>query len=69
MKVKILKLGEEANEVIVEQGATVQHVIQASGFNRDDQAITFNGHATFDSSPAQNGDVMIMNPHIKEVIY
>jgi len=33
MKVKVLKLGEAAREVEVQEGATVKHVIQSSGFN------------------------------------
>ena len=65
MKVKVLKLGEAAKEVEVQEGATVEHVIQASGFNREHMTITLNGHPAFDTSPVQEGDVLTMNPHIK----
>ena len=65
MKVKVLKLGESAKEVEVQEGATVEHVIQASGFNRQNMTVTVNGHPTFDSSPVQDGEVITMNPHIK----
>ena len=65
MKVKVLKLGEAATETEVQEGATIEHVIQASGFNRDHQTITLNGHPAFDTSQVQDGDVVTMNPHIK----
>lgn len=65
MKVKVLKLGEAAKEVEVSEGATVEHVIQSSGFNREHMTLTLNGHPTFDTSPVQDGDVLTMNPHIK----
>ena len=44
MKVKVLKLGEAAKEVEVQEGATVEHVIQALGFNREHMTITLNDH-------------------------
>ena len=53
MKVKVLKLGESAKEVELQEGATVEHVIQASGFNRQHQTVSVNGHPTFDTSPVQ----------------
>ncbi len=65
MKVKVLKLGEAAKEVEVSEGATVEHVIQASGFSREHMTITLNGHPAFDSSIVKDGDVLTMNPHIK----
>ncbi len=65
MKVKILKLGEAAKEVEIQEGATVEHVIQASGFNREHMTVTVNGHPTFDTAPVHEGDVITMNPHIK----
>ncbi len=65
MKVKVLKLGESAKEVEIQEGANVEHVIQAAGFNRDHMTITLNGHPAFDSSPVQDGDVVTMNPQIK----
>ena len=65
MKIKILKLGEAAKEVEIQEGATVEHVIQASGFNREHMTITLNGHPAFDTSPVQEGDVLTMNPKIK----
>lgn len=65
MKVKVLKLGKAAKEVEVQEEATVQHVIQASGFNREHMTVTLNGHLTFDTSPVQDGNVLTMNPHIK----
>jgi len=34
MKVKVLKPGEAAKEVEVQEGATIERVIQASGFNQ-----------------------------------
>ena len=65
MKVKVLKLGESAKEVEVSQGATLEHVIQASGFSREHMTVTLNGHPAFDTSPVQEGDVITMNPHVK----
>ncbi len=69
MKVKVLKLGEAAKEVEVQEGATVEHVIQASSFNREHMTITLNGHPAFDTSQVQDGDVLTMNPHIKGGCY
>jgi len=51
MKVKVLKLGEAAKEVEIQDGATLQHVIQASGFNREHMTVTLNRHPPFDTSP------------------
>jgi sulfur carrier protein ThiS len=65
MKIKVLKLGESAKEVDVQEGATVEHVIQSSGFIREHMTVTLNGHPTFDTSPVKDGDVVTMNPHIK----
>ena len=65
MKIKVLKLGEAAKEVEVQAGSNVEHVIQASGFNREHMTITLNGHPAFDTSQVQDGDVLTMNPHIK----
>ena len=65
MKVKVLKLGEAAKEVEVQEGATVQHVIESSGFNREHMTLTLNGHPTYDSSQVQDGDVLTLNPQIK----
>lgn len=65
MKIKILKLGEAAKEIEVQEGATVEHVIQASGFNREHMTITLNGHPAFDTSHVQDGDILTLNPHIK----
>ena len=50
MKVKVLKLGEAAKEVEIQDGATVEHVIQASGFNREHMTVTLNGHPVFSAS-------------------
>ena len=61
MKVKALKLGEAAKEVEVQEGATVQHVIESSGFNREHMTVTLNGHPAFDTSPVQDGDVITLN--------
>ena len=65
MKVKVLKLGESTKEVEIQEGATVEHVIQASGFNREHMTVTLNGHPAFDTSLVQDRDVITMNPHIK----
>jgi len=65
MRVKVLNLGESAKEVKVQQGATIEHVIQGSGFNREHMTVTLNGHPAFDTSQVQDGDVITMNPHIK----
>ena len=65
MHVKILKLGESAKEIEIQEGSTVEHVIQAAGFSRQNMTLTVNGHPTFDTSPVQDGDVVTMNPQIK----
>ena len=65
MQVKVLKLGESAKEVEVQQGATLEHVIQASGFSREHMTVTLNGHPAFDTSPVQEGDIVTLNPHVK----
>ena len=69
MKVKVLKLGEAAKEVEIQEGATVEHVIQASGFNREHMTVTVNGHPAFDTGPVQEGDVLTLCPHIKGGCY
>jgi sulfur carrier protein ThiS len=65
MKIKILKLGESAREVQVQEGATVEHAIQASGFSREHMTVTLNGHPTFETAPVKEGDIITMNPNIK----
>ena len=40
MKAKVLKLGGAAKEVKVQQGTTIEHIIQASGFNREYMRMT-----------------------------
>jgi putative ubiquitin-RnfH superfamily antitoxin RatB of RatAB toxin-antitoxin module len=64
MKIKILKLGESAREIQVQEGATVEHAIQASGFSREHTTVTLNGYPTFDTSPVKDGDIIAMNPNI-----
>jgi putative ubiquitin-RnfH superfamily antitoxin RatB of RatAB toxin-antitoxin module len=64
MKIKILKLGESAKEIEIQEGATVEHAIQLSGFSREHMTVTLIGHPTFDTTPVKDGDVVTMNPHI-----
>jgi len=54
MKIKILMLGESAKEVEVAEGATVEHIIQSSGFSREHMTVTVNGHPTVDMVPVRD---------------
>jgi putative ubiquitin-RnfH superfamily antitoxin RatB of RatAB toxin-antitoxin module len=39
MKIKILKLGESAKEIEVQEGATVEHAIQSSGISLEHMTV------------------------------
>jgi hypothetical protein len=55
MKIKILKTGESAKEIEVQEGATVEHAIQSSVFSRGHMTVTLNGHPTFTPIPKRWG--------------
>jgi sulfur carrier protein ThiS len=68
MKVRVLKLGHSAKEVEAANGATVEDVVEQSGFDQDGYSVTLNGTGAMLSAHVHEGDVIALTPKVEDGI-
>ncbi len=66
MKIKVLCLGRSANEIELNDGATVEEAIKAAGFPTESNYTRhLNGSPCFDSDTVVDGAVLTLVPQVK----
>jgi len=65
MKVKVLKLGYAAREVEINQGATVEETVRASGMDGGGYRVTVNGVGADLSALIRENDVICLVPKVE----